>query len=41
MRNLGSIPDAVARRCRHLNAISHFGTKQSARCGPAWRKICK
>jgi len=25
-----------------LNAVSHFGTKQSTRCGgPAWWKTCK
>jgi len=25
-----------------LNAVSHFGAKQSTRCGgPAWRKTCK
>jgi len=27
---------------RTLNAVSHFGAKQSTRCGgPAWRKTCK
>jgi len=35
LRNLGSTPDVVARRCV-------LGTKQSTRCGgSAWRKTCK
>jgi len=36
LRNFGSTPDAVARRCvlgTSLNAVSHFGAKQSIRCG--------
>jgi len=45
LQNLGSTPDAVARRCvlgKTLNVVSHLGVKQSTRCvGPAWQKTCK
>jgi len=37
LQNLGSTPDAVARRCvflgKTLNAVSHLDAKQFTRCG--------